>query len=317
MLRGKGFAERVAPLIDALDGTSTVDELGERFPDLVPAVLDGLLKRGLLIEGDPEGDHGAPALTAAALAEFAPPGEVRQRLSRACVAVVGCGPVSATAAMHLAKAGVGRLLLCDGGQITAREVIVSPNLSANTAGCPRADSVQALCHEAGGVSVEVVNAPLESDLITTTQLLLIEARYGRAPCAPEEADVALAKGVPYMVHSQDALEAIVGPVVRPGGEPCHHCVDSRRLSHVNDLDEFLAYREQRGTTTPMPDAFLAAHTSFVAGLVANEALRVLVKAPQRTEGGALVIDLATMTLEREEVLLVPGCPGCATAPSDD
>ena len=141
-------------------------------------------------------------------------------------------------------------------------------------------------------------------------LAVIESRYRTAGDTFDEAEVCLASGIPYMTHGQDALEAVVGPLVKPGGSPCHRCAESRRLAHEDHLHEHLAYRDHRARHAPRPDAFLAAHSAFLAGLVATEALHFLAGGTPAVLDGALVVDLLTMAVRREEVLPVPGCTGC-------
>jgi bacteriocin biosynthesis cyclodehydratase domain-containing protein len=336
VLRGERFSEKVMPLLDALDGTKTVDELAGSFPELVPALLEGLSRRGVLVDAAPpdEEDTSPYSLTAAAVADALSPAEIRQRLGAATVVFVGCAPVLAEAALHLAKARVNRLVLIDGGLVTAHDVTVSPGLDARAEGRPRVDVVRALCGRDSREGVEIATldggdggvagsdgsfAPRGDvafeDAMASANLVVIEARPQGEAWAPKEADLALSKGIPYLLFSQDALEAFVGPAVSLGGEPCHRCADMRRQGHVDNLDEFLAYRRHRAETSPLPDAFLSAHTSFLGGLLATEALRAVLGIPGLAQSGVVVVDLAEMKLEREEVLPVPGCEGCESAPS--
>lgn len=87
---------------------------------------------------------------------------------------------------------------------------------------------------------------------------------------------------------------------------------TRRLSHVDRIDEHLAYRVHRGRVANRSDGFLSAHVSLQAGLVATEALRALLGIEVHTDGNLLVADLGPLTVEREWLLPVPGCPGCAS-----
>lgn len=123
------------------------------------------------------------------------------------------------------------------------------------------------------------------------------------------ADHCLAAGLSYLVHTQDALEASVGPFVGPGGFPCHQCLAARRLSHVVHFEECPAYRQQRATTSPRPTA----QVTLVAGLASIEVLRALLDAEPSSAGALLSLDLGGYSARREVLLPVPGCRGCARA----
>jgi adenylyltransferase/sulfurtransferase len=238
---------------------------------------------------------------------------VAKAMQNATVIVVGCGPVGTTVALHLAKAGVARLLVADDGEIAAAEIAVSPLLGPSAVGRLRSEVVRELCRSAGAIGVDTVPSPVPTDLVVTADLLVIEGRDASGIPLADEADAALSAGVPFLIHSQDALEAFVGPHVRSDGDPCHRCAETRRLGHVDNLDEFMEYRRLRAEQSPLSDCFLSAHASLMAGLISTEILRILVGAPHLSDRSVAVVDLATLNIERSEVLAVPGCPACATA----
>jgi len=314
-LSAPGFTERVGPFLAALDGASTADELCERFPNVAPPVLAGLAAKGLLDDAAPvpDGPAGAPQSCALALPGAPSPAGTAARLTATTVAVFGCGPTGGAVAVLLAKAGVGRLMLTDDG-CTDDDVAVSPVLQPTDDGLPRAGAVAGQCRDLTSAHVEVhVDVDVVADSLPhdPPDLAVVELGYDGTPTTV--ADRLLGAGVPYLVHSQDALEAAVGPLVEPGGEPCHRCLAARRLGHVSHLDEHLAYLDHRATARPRPDAFLAAQVSVVAGLVATEALRALLEADPRTRGAVLTVDLGGPVLRREVLLPLPGCPSCAAA----
>lgn len=309
-LSGSGFTERVGPLLADLDGTTTCEELLSRFPEVAPAVLSGLAAKGLLVDAAPlpDGRAAAPQAAALALPGAPSPAEAATRLGAATVAVAGCGPVGGTVAVLLSKAGVGSVVVADGLQVTDDPTVaVSPVLCPPHAGGSRADAVAELCRQTGVEAVTTdrlaVDAPLD--------LAVIEVGYDEAGSVA--ADQCLAAGLPYLVHTTDALDAGVGPLVQPGGHPCHRCLLARRLGHVAHVEEHAAYRRHRAAISPGPDAFLAAHTSLLAGLVTTEALRALLGAEPRSRDALVVFDLGEPAVRRELLLPVPGCSGCAAA----
>lgn len=311
VLSGEGIARRVLPLLEALDGTAPLDDLGQRFPELVPDVLQGLAAKGLLLDGSgAEGElSGGPARAALALGHGVP-AQAIQTLAGATVAVTGCGPVGSTVAALLGKARVGRLVLSDASRPSADEAAASPVLFGGEPGATRAEAARAMCRSVGDAQVDLAPVPRTGGLPDGIDLAVIEVCYEIGDRPSPDADACLLTGVPYVVHGQDALEAVVGPFVRPPASPCHCCAQRRRSSNVDRPDEYVAYRLHRAEAAPGPDAFLAAHSAVVAGVVASQALEALVGGEPPCERGMLAIDLAEMTIEREEVLPVPGCPSC-------
>lgn len=312
-LSGPGLAAQATALLEALDGHASVEALTVRFGDLTEPLLHSLLERGLLVDAAPEADsaQAAPERASLAIPGGPSPAEAADRLARATVTIVGCGPVGATVAMLLAKAGAGRLVLGDTGVWAPSEVATCPVVAPDSQGRPRADAVADVLQRGGSTRVEVTSRPVPSFWLATSDLVVTERPLQPSNSSRDDHDGALAAGVSCLFHGQDGLLAVIGPLVGRGGGPCHLCAETRRLSHVPHLHEHLAYLRHRVVTAPAPDSFLAAHTSLVAGLIAVDVLRSLVGAVATTAGGVLVADLATMEVRRETVLAVPGCPYCA------
>lgn len=313
LLKGKGFGRRVTPLLAALDGSATVDELVDRFPELALDVLRALAGHGLLTDGVAASDTAAGSrLAAEVFATERSTADTTRLLSQATVAVSGDGPTTGTAAVLLAKAGVGKLLVRSSGTVTARDLALSPVLRAADEGRSRAGAVADLC---GGSVVNGIDpgALEEAALPGALIVAVVESSYVSDTETRGEADQLLDAGIPYVLHSQDALEATVGPVVGVGGIPCHRCLEVRKFSHQANPEEHLAYRRHRAQVAPGPDAFVAAHGSLLAGMLAAEVLRAVILPSQRRVSSVVVVDLATTEVRREELLPVPGCAGCGEA----
>lgn len=308
ILSGEGFAEHVAPLLACLDGNTRLDDLESRFGALARDVVASLAERGLVTEAGADGGSGAVVtkLSATAFPDAGSLRDVAARISRSTVLVAGCGPVAGTAAVLLAKAGMGRLLLADAGTLTQQDTAVSPFATAAHEGRLNVDLIADACRGAGAVA-EPVAGPIGKEVLTDVELAVIEHGYG---ASAEEADACLRLRVPYLLVAQDALEGAVGPFVMPGGRPCHRCAISRRLSQKEHLEEHLAYRQHRAEAAPRLDAFLAAHVAMLAGIAAAEALRVVAGSKPATQSGVLLCDLASGSFDREELLPIPGCSAC-------
>jgi len=313
LLKGDGFGRRVGPLLAALDGAATVDELADRFPGLALDVLRTLAGRGLLTDGLEVSDTSTgPRFAATAFSTERTAAETGRLLAQATVAVLGDGPTTGAAAVLLGKAGVGGLLVRSSGTVTARDIALSPVLRGSDEGRSRAVAIADLC---GGSAVTEEHAAAleEACLPGGLTVAVVESSYVGDMVQPGEADGLLERGIPYVLHFQDALEATLGPVVQMGGLPCHRCVEARTFSHQANPEEHLGYRRHRALVAPGPDAFLAAHGCLLAGLLATKVLGAVIGASPRSLSSVVVVDLATMDVRREDVLPVPGCAGCSRA----
>lgn len=318
VVSGLAPTERLVAVLRALDGTRTVDELRADFPDLVPNVLAGLLKLGLLVEGDADLLRADPS-DEAHLDELVgglPAAALGDRLRDRTVVIAGCGPVGSSVALHLAKADVGNLVLVDVEPLSVDEAIASPVFRRTDVGRPRADVTRDLCRDAGGTCPSDL-PNVSPAVLSAADVVVVEARYEPDGILGPVADDALASRIPYLLHRQDGLEAVIGPLVGPGGEPCHRCLETRRIGHVTHVEEHRAYLRHRSEVAPGSDVRLAAHAAVVSGLIATEVLRHLVGSTPRIADGALVIDLASSDVRLEPVLAVPECLGCATAVSHE
>lgn len=312
VLSGDGFALRVLPLLEALDGRTNLQDLRRRFPDLVPHVLDALVAKGMVTGGTVASSDMASSFTdtALALGPDSSPCEASEILASAVVAVVGCGPVGSAVANLLAKAGVGRLLLSDSDSVYSADIPLSPSLSVAHEGQPRVEATRKTCVAGAATSAETMIQPREQDLKAAgVELVVLEVGYEHDDFQPSTADALLHAGIPFLMHTQDALEALIGPMVTSGVAPCHRCTLTRLFSNRDDLDEHLAYRAHRAHMAPKPDAFLGAHCSIVAGIVAVSALRSLVARPPH--GVVRMVDLLDVHLRQETIVPVPDCSGCA------
>lgn len=311
VLNAAGSATAVVALLDSLDGTASIDELTERFPEFaVHSLIETLDARGLLADAR---DTDRSALSVAALQQGTVPMKPPRPLSSCTVMVAGCGPVAATSAVLLAHAGVGGIVLADDGDVSEHDVVTSAVLPRAAVGRPRTAVITDAClkHAPRAVVVTTSTAPAP---FSDVDFVIIQARYEESGIIAATADAALQAGVEHTVHWQDALEMVIGPVITRGGRPCHRCMESRRLSHVRHLDAHLAYLAHRARVAPEPDSFLAAHTSMAAGLLSTTVLQQLTgTTAEAHRGTAIVLDLATAEWRREAVLEVPGCEACAAA----
>lgn len=317
-LSGPGLGEAGVMLLSALDGHSTTDELAERFGlplEMVEHVVSRLSSDGVVCDAgwyQPEPGHLAAHERYALVGKS--PSQVQSQLEACRLAMVGLGPVARIAVGHLVAAGVGEVVLADEGVVSSAEASVLASTSA-TAGRRRADVA---AEELRGVmgerrlTVSDTSADALARSMDGADLVVVEAdEAGEQVHAAQAA--CLSAGTPMLVHQENTFEAVVGPAVQRGRSACYQCLVQRRRSHLRYYDEHLAYLDQlrRGRLAARRPALLGGEAAVVGGLVSLEALRLLsgFEAPV-TVGAVLVADLRASEVRREEVLQVPGCPGC-------
>jgi bacteriocin biosynthesis cyclodehydratase domain-containing protein len=288
-------------ILESLDGTVTAAELDARFPDLARRVLGALDSKGLLLDGAVSRSPLGVGLGST----FGCP--VRGRpLDTLLATVVGCGPIGATVAILLARAGIGRLLLVDSATQTERDACMSPLVMSTEPGGPRSRAVLATCEGMGRARDQWI-LELSADQLTGSDVVVIEMGYDTSSI--DAANACLAGGRPYVTVSQDALNGLVASFA-PGGHPCHHCLQARCLSHRSDGDFYGIYHEHRSRTHPEPDTYVPSHAAIVAGVAATAALRNVVGPTAHGPAPVAVIDLDSCEIRREVLLPVPGCRHC-------
>ncbi|AEG43620.1 UBA/ThiF-type NAD/FAD-binding protein [Isoptericola variabilis] len=266
-------------------------------------VLELLERSGFLVgPPPPAGRITAPAdgaADAAVLGALRPDGAGQVTLAaraRRTVGLCGLGRVGAAAALHLATAGVGTLVLddprpvqtCDTGLGgyrrddvgTPRERALTELLAERH---PRTDVV----HEVDGREPDAV-VVVEPDVADPD-------RYGRL----------LGDGVPHLPVVVREADVVVGPLVLPGRSACVRCAHR----HVADADARWPrlVQQLRGREPDRPqETTLAANA---AALAAGQVLALLDGARPAAVGAALEVALPEAVPRVRPVQPHPGC-GC-------
>lgn len=236
-------APAVRKLIDALDGTRTLDELlagAARFgldAAAVRQVLDLLVGQGVVEDagrrpvaglGPGERDRLGPDLDALSLAPGTLDGgaAVLERRRLAQVRVYGAGRVGAQVAALLAAAGVGHLCVIDPGPVRPWHLAPGGLTSAELGG-PRDEGAVAAARRA---------APEVNAWTGRTASQLGDRRPGPdlvvlAPVTPLDGVLArelVVQGIPHLAAAVVEGCGVVGPLVLPGRTACLHCMDLTR-----------------------------------------------------------------------------------------
>ena len=341
VLEGQLTAYRLRPSVElfpASDGTVYVLRPGE--PDLALRNLDGAARTGLDALGHTPvraGELGAGAagvlatLEAAGVVMPADPeatpsarharqepylaalGLSQERLSEACVVILGCGGLGTWALAALAGLGLGRLVIADDdtvelGNLNRQILFGEADLGERKIDCA-ARWVRAFDP---GLRVEThgqrVRGPGDVERLLGGADALVQAadwppyelnRWVNAAC--------IAHRVPFITAGQVPPLLRVGPFYLPGRTACFECHERRLRASSPLYDELVRFRQ----ASDEPAVTLGPSSGLIGTMVAGEVLHLLADpASVATAGRAMLLDMRTLQQRWEVIRRDPGCPAC-------
>lgn len=226
-------------------------------------------------------------------------GEAGQlRLKNATVLVSRCGGVGGTLALHLAAAGIGRIILAHAGNLRPNDL--NRQLLMSHAGLGRSRAEQAAERlRAFNPHVEIV--PVAENISAANVERLVQDADVVASCAPLFQErlllnrAAVAASKPLVDCAMYELEAQLTTIV-PGRGPCLACLYPA---------EPAAWKRQ----FPV----FGAVAGVIASLGALEVIKVLAGLGEPLVGKMLICDLADMSFRTIQLRRDETCPVCKTA----
>ena len=223
----------------------------------------------------------------------------QESLLRASVLVVGLGGLGCPAALYLAAAGVGRLLLADGdvvevGNLQRQIAHGDADIGRNKASSAAA-AIAALNPE---IAVEVI--PEQLDESSMAPLL------GRADLVVDATDnyparfalnrVCIGAGVPLVSAAAVGSEGQLSVFDPARGGPCYRCLypDTSGLTALSC--------SQSGVLAPL--------VGVMGSLQAMEVLKILAGFGEPLRGRLLLLDLRSADIRELRILPRPDCPDC-------
>lgn len=220
--------------------------------------------------------------------------------SRAVVGVTGLGPTGLGVALQLAAAGVGTLLVDDDAVVRSADATAGPYQWADV-GTPRVVAARRTLRDAAP------RTRVEHDG-TPDVVVLVE----HDAADPTVAARLVSAGVPHLSVVLRAADAHVGPLVRPGTDPCLQCVDLHRTDADPAWPTLLnAVTARRpGLSGPAEVGVMA---TVCAGLAAAQVLTHLAGTRPVTCGATLEVRLPDLQVRHRSWAPHDAC-GCRTPP---
>ncbi len=243
-------------------------------------------------------------------------GDPQERLQNATVGLMGMGGIGSNLAVHLAAAGIGRLVITDGDRIEAS------NLTRQT--LYREADIGRLKVEAAAEHLAELRADLKVEVIPEdfTDPSLAQAVAERADIILLSADrpasvhswannAALSAGIAFSAAGYIEGHGCVGPLLQPPATRCYECIRSAADAlpgHRGDASDV------RESATELNPSFQAPSygplNGLVASIQANEAIRWLLGTPVATQERRLLIDSRTYAVTWEEFDQAETCATC-------
>jgi molybdopterin-synthase adenylyltransferase len=313
-------------LLEALDGTRTGVELERDFGRAaVRDALDALSEVSLLEDAADDElllerervryDRQLRYFGDLASGETAV-SEYQRRLRRARVVVLGLGGLGSWASYALACCGVGELVLVDGDRVEESNLNRQVLYRERDLGRLKAEAAaEALAAFDSACRLDVVPRRLAAEgevreVVEGGDIVLNGADWPAHDIERWVNSACFAAGVPSITMSHAPPVARVGPLYVPGETGCFACQETTYRARHPLYDELVEQRRGR----PSPAATLGPVCAFVGGQVSLEALHQLTGLVRPASlGTALVYDLRTMQVSRENVPRLPGCEVCGTS----
>jgi ThiF family len=220
-LTAVGDGEALPPLPRLV---TRVDDVGRPRDSVVDLLRDARLvadpvprRSSPAVPPLPSGAAADAAVWSLVLDEPDGAGMVRARTDRV-VGFLGAGRLAVAAAVTLASAGVGTVLLDDGAPVTTRDLGVG-GFTARDLGAPRAEA-------AARVLRDLVPEVRTSAADRTRPDVVVTVEHGVADAA--RARTLMAAEIVHLSVVVREADLLVGPLVRPGTSPCLRCVDLHR-----------------------------------------------------------------------------------------
>jgi len=222
----------------------------------------------------------------------------QQKLLDATVLIVGMGGLGSPAAMYLASAGVGHLILADFDMVELSNLQRQIIHSTEDIGRNKVDSAYDRLKQLNpDVTItrfkQVLDDDTLSDLVPQVDLVIDGCDNFDTRFAVNRACVKYHK--PLISGAAIRFEGQVSVFMNDGNGPCYHCL-------YKEGGESEMRCSENGVLAPV--------TGLIGSLQAIEAIKVLTNVGETLTGRLLVIDALTMELRTLKLKKDPDCGVC-------
>ncbi len=224
--------------------------------------------------------------------------EGQQKLLQSRVLIIGLGGLGSPAAMYLAAAGVGELVLVDFDQVDLSNLQRQIIHNSNSIGQPKVESARdTLANINPNCHIHCINQQLDGKALTEQVAkadLVVDASDNFATrFALNEASVATQ--TPLISGAAIRMEGQVSVFTGKPGDPCYRCL-------YGDSIEVEQTCSENGVLSPV--------VGIIGSIQATEAIKVLTGAGTPLKGKLLILDALHMQWRTLKLSVDPNCPVC-------
>jgi molybdopterin/thiamine biosynthesis adenylyltransferase len=222
--------------------------------------------------------------------------EHQQRLKNATAFVAGVGGLGGTAALYLAVAGIGRLILAHAGNLTLSNMNRQVLMREDAVGTSRVvQARETLCSINPDVEVEVHDMRITGEnvhgLISGSRIVLSARPNFQERRALNRA--CIEKGIPMVEAAMNGMEGYLFNVI-PGTSACLHCM----------------YPEDDPSWEEMGFPVLGAVSGMLGCMMALEAIKLVTGYGKPLLGKMLVFDTVDMEFRKLNIPRNDNCEIC-------
>jgi adenylyltransferase/sulfurtransferase len=224
----------------------------------------------------------------------------QERLQQSRVLVVGLGGLGCPAALYLAAAGVGKLLLADGDDVELSNLQRQIAHRGEDIGTNKARSAAAAITSLNPeVQLEVIPRALVEDAMPelVERVELVVDATDNYPVRFALNRACIAAGVPLVSGAAVRSEGQVAVFDPVRGGPCYRCL------YASDEAATALSCSDSGVLAPL--------VGVIGSLQAMEALKLLSGFGETLRGKLLLLDLRTMDIRRLTLPPRADCPDCS------
>ena len=227
----------------------------------------------------------------------------QERLRAAAVLIVGLGGLGCPAALYLAAAGVGTLILADGDEVELSNLQRQVAHSDADIGHNKAASVAATIADLNPeVKVQVQPEYLDAGSMATV-LADVDLVVDASDNYPTRFDLnraCIAADIPLVSAAAVRDEGQLSVFDPHRGGPCYRCL--------------YPSEGERSALSCSESGVLAPVVGVLGSLQAMEALKLLANYGEPLRGALLMMDLRNMQVQRLKISHRQGCPDCSHLP---